>query len=108
MTNDEKLKTIGKEVLTNVFEGNKTDENWEYFSAVCYGQRVIEYGGLPAHGFFDLENLNNEEYAVKFAEKYPEKTDAEIWQEVILPELTYCANKITEKTETIMDIVNTY
>ena len=107
MTNDEKLKVIGKEVLETVFINDKTDNDWEYFSAVCYGQRVCEYGGLPVHGFFDLTELNGEEYLTKFAEKYPEKTESEVWDEVIKPELLYCANKQPKKDE-IVNIINKY
>ena len=106
MTNDEKLRDIGKEVLTTVFKNDKTNTEWEYFSAVCYGQRIGMYGGLPVHGFFELEKLE-EPYEVKFKEKYPEQTEEEVWNTIIKEELIYCANKLTAKNE-VLNIINKY
>lgn len=106
MNNDEKLKAFGNEVLEDVYSNDKTDSEWEYISAVCYGLKVTPSGG-EAHSFFSSEILNGEEYETIRNGKYPDKTEEEIWEEFIKPEIVYCLNKITKKTE-VETIFNKY
>lgn len=107
MNNDEKLKEIGATVLDEVYQNDKTNKDWEYLSAVCYGQKIVEYGGGAPHDFFGMTQLDNETYLTKFNEKYPDKTEEEIWNEVIKPELLYCANKLPEK-DVVLGIINVF
>ena len=106
MNNDEKIKSLGNEVLSTVYGNDKTDSEWEYFSAVCYGLKVTANGGT-AHSFFSENVLTGEEYETKRNEKYPDKTDEEIWEEFIKPEIVYCINKIVKKAE-VETIFNKY
>lgn len=107
MNNDEKLKEIGSSILVDVYKNDKTNKDWEYVSAVCYGQKMVEYGGNPPHAFFETVQLDNAAYLIKFNEKYPDKTEEEVWTENIKPELLYCANKLPEK-DAVLDIINVF